>query len=132
MNKITYAKISGYDAAIAAAVTADVHVIARSGILDETDLTSLCDELVSLVCSGRSNLVLDLSGVSHVPYGGFRSLASCARFSQQSGGGLKLSGLSIYLFNLVRAEGLYNAFEYFEDERTAVADFAAEAGPGLS
>jgi len=127
MNKITYAKISGYDAAIAAAVQADVHVVHRSGALEEADVVALCDELVSLGCTGRHNLVLDLSAVTHIDYRGFGRLASIANFLRKSGGELKLCGLSDYHRVLFRASGHYGAFEYFETPEAAAADFAVEA-----
>ncbi|HEY0839390.1 MAG TPA: STAS domain-containing protein [Vulgatibacter sp.] len=127
MNKITYAKISGYDAAIAAAVQADVHVVARAGALEDADVQGLCDELVGLACTGRHNLVLDLSAVTHIDYRGFGRLVACAKFLRASGGELKLCGLSDYHRVLFRASGHYGAFEYFETAEAAAADFALEA-----
>lgn len=127
MNKITYAKITGYDAAIAAAVKADVHVVTRSGPLEEMDVQGLCDEMVSLACTGRHNIVLDLERVTHIDYRGFRNLAACAKFLRQSGGDFKICGLSDYMNILFRASGLYGEFEFFEDAEEAAADFAVEA-----
>jgi len=127
MNRITYAKISGYDAAIAAAVKADVHVIVRAGPLDEQQVVELCDEIVSLACTGRHNLVLDLERVTHIDYRGFRELVARAKFLRTSGGDLKICGLSEYTRVLFRASGHYNDFEYFEDAEAAAADFAVEA-----
>ncbi len=127
MNKITYARISGYDAAIAAAVRADVHVVSRGSSLDEEGMIALCDELVGLGCTGRHNLVLDLGGVDHIDYRGFRLLASCASFLRRSGGELKICNLSEYHQVLFRASGHYGDFEYFADAEAAAADFALEA-----
>jgi len=126
-DKITFAKISGYDAVIAAAVHADVHVVHRAGALEEADVVALCDDLVTLGCTGRHNLVLDLSAVTHIDYRGFDRLAACAKFLRQSGGELKICGLSEYHRVLFRASGRYGEFEYFDSPDAAAADFALEA-----
>lgn len=127
MNKITYAKVSGYDAAVAAAVRADVHVVQRAGALEEEGVVALNDELVSLSCSGRHHLVLDLERVTHIDYRGFRLLSATAGFLRRSGGDLKLSGLSDYLKVLFRASGCWADFEYYEDAETAAGAFAVES-----
>src|SRR5690606_39628883 len=65
MNKITVARVSGYDAAITRASNADVHVIGAEGELDEHAVTALGDEIVGLARSeehtselqSRENLV---------------------------------------------------------------------------
>ena len=78
-QQITFARVTGYDAAIAAAANADVHVIAAEGELGETEVTALADEMVRLACASKCAIVLDLSAVHHFDYRQVRSLAARAR-----------------------------------------------------
>lgn len=127
MNKITYAKVSGYEAAVVGASQADVHVMAPEGLLEEAEITRLCDEVVRLACVGKNNVVLDLSAVHHVDYRGVRQLAARARFLRSSGGDLKVCGLSVYLATIFRASGLYGEFDVHETAESASAAFAYAA-----
>lgn len=122
-TKITFARVTGYDAAIAAAADADVHVIAAEGELGEKELTELGDEAVRLACADKRNVVLDLSRVFHVDYRAVRPLAARARFLRSAGGDLKLCGLSGYLQAILRASDLWNEFDIHEDAETASAAF---------
>lgn len=126
MNKITLARVSGYDAAISQAAHADVHVIAAEGELDEEAVTAVGDEIVGLACAGKQNMVLDLSGAFHVDYRAVRLLAARAAFLRKTGGDLKLCGLSPYLAAIVRASGLYDTFEIYDDAEAAAAAFAKD------
>ena len=125
-KQITWARVSGYDAAIAAAAEADVHVIAPEGELGEREMTGLFDEIVGLSCAGKINLVLDLSGAHHVDYRQVRPLASRAGFLRQTGGDLKLCGLSPYLPAIFRAVGAWSDFEIYPAPEEAAAAFAAD------
>lgn len=127
MNKITFARVAGYEAAVAAAVHADVHVISAEGELLEQQITDLADETVRLACVGKQNLVLDLSRVHHVDYRGVRQLAARARFLRGSGGDLKVCGLSVYLASIFRASGLYGEFDIHDGVESASAAFAYAA-----
>jgi anti-anti-sigma factor len=127
MNKITFARVSGYEAAVAAAAQADVHVIAAEGELLEQQITDLADETVRLSVAGKHNLVLDLSRVHHVDYRGVRQLAARARFLRGAGGDLKICGLSLYLASIFRASGLFAEFEIHDTVESASAAFAYAA-----
>jgi anti-sigma B factor antagonist len=125
-KQITYARISGYDAAIAASAHADVHVIAAEGELGEREIVDLGDEMVRLACTSRCNLVLDLSAAHHVDYRQVRALAARARLLRSAGGDLKLCGLSGYLQAIFRASGLFADFSIHEDAADATRAFAIE------
>lgn len=127
MNKITYARVSGYEAAIAAASHADVHVIAAEGELLEPQITELADETVRLSAAGRHNVVLDLSRVHHVDYRCIRQLAARARFLRAAGGDLKICGLSVYLASIFRAAGFYGELDIHDTVQSASAAFAYAA-----
>ena len=123
-KQITWARVSGYDAALAAAAEADVHVMAPEGELGEREMTRLCDDIVGLSCAGKVNLVLDLSNTSHVDYRQVRPLLSRATFLRQTGGDLKLCGLSPYLHAIFRAAGAWTDFEIHPTAEEASAAFA--------
>ena len=127
MNKITFARVSGYEAAVAAAAPADVHVIAAEGELMEAEITDLADETVRLSVAGKQNVVLDLSRVHHVDYRGVRQLAARARFLRGAGGDLKICGLSLYLASIFRASGLITDFDIHDTVESASAAFAYAA-----
>lgn len=123
-SKITFARVSGYDAAIAAAAHADVHVLGADGEIGLDELTEIGDEIVRLACAGKRNVVLDLSAVVHLDYRGVRPLVARARFLRSAGGDLKLCGLSHYLKAIFRAAGMWNEFDIAEDVETASMSFA--------
>lgn len=123
---ITWARVSGYDAALAAAAEADVHVIAPEGELGEREMTRVFDEIVGLSCAGKVNLVLDLSSTHHVDYRQVKPLASRAKFLRQTSGDLKLCGLSPYLHAIFRAAGAWAEFEIYDSAEEASAAFAAD------
>lgn len=125
-RQITFARVAGYESAIASATQADVQVIAAEGELGEREITELGDEMVSLACAARCNLVLDLSAVHHVDYRQVRALSARARLLRSAGGDLKLCGLSGYLQAIFRASGLYTEFDIHEDANEASAAFAIE------
>lgn len=127
-TRITFARVSGYEAAIAASVNADVHVISPNGELGEKELTELGDEIVRLACADRHNVVLDLANVQHVDYRAVRPLSARARFLRSTGGDLKLCGLSSYLVAIFRAAGMWSEFQFYEDASQASASFASEIG----
>lgn len=125
-HQITWARVAGYDAALAAAAEADVHVMAPEGELGEREMTHLFDEIVRLSCAGKMNLVLDLSATHHVDYRQVRPLLSRATFLRQTGGDLKLCGLTPYLAAIFRAAGALANFDVFDTAEEASAAFAAD------
>jgi anti-sigma B factor antagonist len=125
-KQITWARVAGYDAALAGAAEADVHVMAPEGELGEREMTHLCDEIVGLSCAGKVNLVLDLSATHHVDYRQVRPLVSRVKFLRASGGDLKLCGLTPYLAAIFRAAGAWNDFDIHNTPEQASAAFAAD------
>jgi anti-sigma B factor antagonist len=125
-KQITWARVSGYDAALAGAAEADVHVMAPEGELGEREMTRLFDEIVSLSCAGKVNLVLDLSATHHVDYRQVRPLVSRANFLRASGGDLKLCGLTPYLMAIFRAAGAINDFDIHPTAEQASAAFVTD------
>ena len=123
---ITFARVPNFDAAIAAAAHADVHVLSASGDLGEAEIRGLCDEMASLSCASKSRVVLDLSNVTHVEYQQIPALAARARLLKSAGGDLKLCGLSTYLSAIFRASGQMDRFEVHEDAVAAASSFALE------
>lgn len=123
---ITFARVPNFDAAIAAAAHADVHVLTAQGDLGEAEIRGLCDEMVSLSCADKSRVVLDLSRVTHIEYQQIPSLAARARLLKSAGGDLKLCGLSTYLSAIFRASGQMDRFDVHEDAPSAASAFAIE------
>jgi anti-sigma B factor antagonist len=125
-QQFTWARVAGYDAALTGAAEADVHVMAPEGELGEREMTRLFDEIVGLSCAGKVNLVLDLSATHHVDYRQVRPLVARATFLRQTGGDLKLCGLTPYLAAIFRAAGAWNDFEVYSTPEEASAAFVAD------
>jgi anti-sigma B factor antagonist len=106
-----------------------VITLSAEGELAEQSLVQLGEELYRLAHRGNFCVVLDLTEVSHLDYRGVRPLISRAELFRQSGGDIKLCGLSPYLTAIFRAAGARDAFHYFSNAEEARVAFARSAIP---
>jgi anti-sigma B factor antagonist len=96
------------------------------GELDAQDMAEIGAELFRLAHRGYRRIVLDLGGVSHVDYRGVKPLAARAELYRRGGGDIKLCGVSAYLYDILRAAGVHEAFDVRGTAEDAKAAFAAE------
>jgi anti-sigma B factor antagonist len=106
-----------------------VETLMLEGELLEKDLTQVCEELSLRMQRGLRNVVLDLSGVSHLDYRGVKPLLARAEAFRKAGGDIKLSGLSPYLAAILRAAGAHDVFELYPHMNDARAAFALARAP---
>jgi len=81
-----------------------------------------------LLNDGYRSILLNLRDVRHIDSSGVGELMSCYTSVRNHGGQLKLMNLSRHVHNLLELTKLYTIFEVEDDERKAVASFAAKAG----
>lgn len=92
------------------------------GELSAEDMTEVGAELFRLAHRGYRRVVIDLHGVTHLDYRGLKPLAARAELYRRGGGDIKLSRVSGYLFAILQAVGVHQAFDLhasLEDAREA-------------
>lgn len=97
--------------------------VVLEGEISRDELGDIGDMLFRLSTSGVTNVVIDLSGVTHFDYRGVRPLMRRADVFRELGGDVRLAGLSAYLFAIFRSAGADDAFDYFASVEDAVASF---------
>jgi anti-sigma B factor antagonist len=81
------------------------------------------DSIRDLVAKGNKKLLINLSEVSYIDSSGIGEMVSGFTTVTNSGGQLKLLGLSKRVKDLLQITKLYTVFEAFEDETEAVRSF---------
>ena len=82
----------------------------------------------TLLEEGRVQILLNLSGVSHVDSGGLGELLSCQVSTYKSGGSFKIAHLTEQVEALMEMTKLVTVFDIYDDETRALAAFT---GPEL-
>ncbi len=77
-----------------------------------------------LVAKGNKKVLLNLGEVSYIDSSGIGELVSGFTTVTNSGGQLKLVGLSKRVKDLLQITKLYTVFEVFDDETEAVRSFS--------
>jgi anti-sigma B factor antagonist len=83
----------------------------------------LRDTVRQLLAENRHNLVLNLSGITHVDSGGLGTLVSLYTSAKTAGGSMKLARLPRSIGDLLHITKLVTIFEIYEDEEKAVDSF---------
>lgn len=79
-----------------------------------------------LVAEGKTQILLNLSGVSHIDSSGLGELIASHITVQDKGGEIKLAHLTERLRDLMVITKLLTVFDVYDDEEKAVASFAGE------
>ncbi len=82
------------------------------------------DAIRELVAKGNKKVLLNLGDVSYIDSSGIGELVSGFTTVTNSGGQLKLVGLSKRVKDLLQITKLYTVFEVFDDETEAVRSFS--------
>lgn len=102
----------------------DVVIVDIHGRLTLGDATSgLREKIRTLVDSGSTRIVLNMSGVTHIDSSGIGELIAAYTTVTNSRGELKLLNLAKRAHDPLRITKLYTVFETFEDESAAVRSF---------
>ena len=102
----------------------DVTVIDAAGRITLGDgASSFRDTIRDLAAKGNKKLLLNLAEVSYIDSSGIGEMVSGFTTVTNSGGQLKLLGLSKRVKDLLQITKLYTVFEVFDDETTAIRSF---------
>ena len=85
--------------------------------------TQLREVIANAVNSGRTNILLDLSGVTTIDSSGIGELVGSYTTVTNRGGKLKLLHLPAKLNELLHVTQLITVFEVYENEQEAIASF---------
>jgi anti-sigma B factor antagonist len=104
----------------------EVVVIEAGGRLTLTDgHTKLRDQIHVSAGYGTKRFILNLSRVDAIDSYGIGELARCHSAVRQSGGSLKLGGVSPKVLEVLKISHLNTIFEIYPDETEALRAFAA-------
>jgi anti-sigma B factor antagonist len=81
------------------------------------------ERLNQLIGSGKTRLILNLSGVTYIDSSGLGALVMCFSTARRAGGMMKLLNLSRRTLELIVLTRLETVFEAFDDEQSAVNSF---------
>ena len=84
---------------------------------------ALRDAIKGLIAEGKSNLVINLGGVSYIDSGGLGTLVSLYTSARNAGGDIKLANLTQRVGDLLQITKLLTVFEVHEGEANAIAAF---------
>ncbi len=98
--------------------------VSVEGDIGRDEMAEIGDMLFRLAHRGVTQIVLDLTDVSHFDYRGVRPLLARAELFRRAGGDIKLSGLSPYVHAIFRSAGANDAFDYFASSELAIDAFA--------
>jgi len=102
----------------------DVTVVDAAGRITLGEGASVFrDTIRDLVAKGSKKLLINLSEVSYIDSSGIGEMVSGFTTVTNSGGQLKLLGLSKRVKDLLQITKLYTVFEAFDDETEAVRSF---------
>lgn len=106
----------------------DVSVVDLNGKITLGENTGLLREEVRAVLShGAKNIVFNMAQVGYIDSSGLGELVSAYTTTANQGGSLKLLNLQSKAKDLMQITKLYTVFAVFEDEKTAIESFGADA-----
>ncbi|GAB4427241.1 MAG: STAS domain-containing protein [Anaerolineae bacterium] len=93
------------------------------GRVDSTNATELGNAMDKAVDDGKSNLVLDLSGVEYMSSAGLREMVRILKRVKRVGGDLRIANPSERVREVLELAGLDSVFEIYPTQVEAVGSF---------
>lgn len=104
----------------------DVRVLDLEGKITigsgDVQLRQLVEESLQ---SGRTRILLNLKGVTHIDSSGIGEMVGCFTTVARRGGAMKLVNLPAKINDLLQVTQLITVFDVFDDEGEALASFTA-------
>jgi anti-sigma B factor antagonist len=101
----------------------EVWMVGVRGRLDQALSPRLDESLIELIGDGRTQLVVDLTGVTYINSGGLRCLVSAWRKAQKQNGDVVLFGLNARLQEIFSMIGFDTVFRIYDARDSAEAAF---------
>jgi anti-sigma B factor antagonist len=98
-----------------------VDVVAFAGSLNADTTASVRQEVKELIQSGRTKLVMDLSGVRFIDSSGLSVFVVALKAARAAGGDVVLLKLTPEVRSIVELTRLHRVFEIFDDQDAAIA-----------
>jgi len=98
-------------------------IIKCEGRLDAKVAQSFKEEIKNNISQGAKNTVVNLSNVSFIDSSGLGSLVACLRAANEQEGDVKLCGLNPEIKMIFEITKLYQVFDIFQNEDTAIHSF---------
>ncbi|MDP1848461.1 MAG: STAS domain-containing protein [Solirubrobacteraceae bacterium] len=99
----------------------EAHVLALHGEIHVTTAPRLAEHLTNAIESGKTAIVLDMSGVEFIDSTGLSVLLNALRFAGQRQGRLVLVCTNPTVLRLFQITGLEGTFDMFDDRAEAIA-----------
>jgi anti-sigma B factor antagonist len=88
--------------------------------------TALQESIRCLIEEGKTQILLDLAGVTHIDSRGLGELVSSHAALSNKGGAMKLVHMTERVRDIMTYTRLLNVFEVYDDEPEALASFTGE------
>jgi anti-sigma B factor antagonist len=106
----------------------EVSIVEVSGKLTSFEGGALRNSIAQLLKEGRKQILLNLSGVAYLDSSGIGDLVHTYMSVIKRGGEMKVVGLSEKVEEVLKITKLYQVFQEFGDERSALQSFPAGSG----
>jgi anti-sigma B factor antagonist len=100
-----------------------VSVVEVTGKLTSFESGALRSSIAQLLKEGRKQILLNLSGLVYVDSSGIGDLVHTYMSVIKSGGEMKVVGLTEKVEEILKITQLYQVFQEFKDEHTALQSF---------
>ena len=99
----------------------EAHVVELQGEIHVTTAPRLAEHLTEAIESGKTAIVLDMSGVEFIDSTGLSVLLNALRLAGQHQGRLVLVCTNRTVLRLFQITGLEGTFDFFDDRAEAIA-----------
>lgn len=103
-----------------------ITVLALTGKLTSDDSGQLKGKVVSLMDAGRTQIILNLSGVTYIDSSGLGEMVSCHTTAKQKGA-VKLAQMGKRIQDLLVMTKLMMVFDVYDSEKEALESFGPAA-----
>jgi len=100
-----------------------VSVVEVSGKLTSFESGALRSSIAKLLKEGRKQILLNLSGLTYLDSSGIGDLVHTYMSVIKGGGEMKVVGLTDKVEEILKITHLYQVFQEFQDERSALQSF---------
>ena len=104
-----------------------VSVVEVTGKLTSLESGALRNSIAQLLKEGRKQILLNLSGLVYLDSSGIGDLVHTYMSVIKSGGEMKVVGLTDKIEEILKITQLYQVFQEFKDEHTALQSFPSNA-----